>query len=411
MNPARPHPAPGGGEVRRLRLLLEYRGTAFHGWQVQPGLPTVQGILEETLAVLCRHPVRVHGAGRTDAGVHALGQVAHFDTSAPIPTERLAASLAGMLPDGLTCLQVAETGPEFEARGSASGKVYRYRILNRRAPPVLDAGLAWHVSRPLDVGAMRRALGPLLGRHDFSAYRAADCQNRDPVKELRRVEVGGEEGGPIHLEFEGSGFLKQMVRNLVGTAVEVGGGRRPPEEMVEVLRGRDRTRAGATAPAHGLYLARVLYPAPWAGPPSPRPRLVGAHHLALKVRDVEGVAAFWARTLALPVVARHLFPDGSLRSIWLDAGILLMVERSGVPGESHPARGPFAADPPGYHLLALRAPATDRAPWMAHLTRSGVAVEGRTGSTLYLRDPEGNRIGLSCWPATWSDPVPGEGER
>ena len=244
----------------QLRLVVEYEGTAYHGWQVQPNGPTLQAILELALATALREPVRVRGAGRTDAGVHACGQVASARvTRVPDDLDRLCRSLNALTPDDVAVREVAVVADDFDPRRSARSRVYEYRLWNAGAPSPFWRRWAWHVPQTLDVPAMASAVEVLLGEHDFAAFRAADA---DPVRStVRRVIESRlvDERPMLTYRIEASGFLKHMVRNIVGTLVEVGRGERPPEAMGSVLAGRDRTRAGATAPAHGLVLVAVRY--------------------------------------------------------------------------------------------------------------------------------------------------------
>ncbi len=250
------------GDQRTIRLTLEYDGSHFAGWQIQPEQRTVQGELKRALETLCGHELTVWGAGRTDAGVHARAQVAHFHTSSDVALRRLVRGIAGLCRPGLVATSAEEVDDAFHARRSATGKVYRYLVLARSVPSPLLAGRAWHVPFPLDVPLLGRELASVVGEADWSAYRASDCGAPDPVKELRRAELARAEADLLVLEFEGSGFLKQMVRALVGTAIDVARGRTAPGSMLRIREGRDRTAAGPTAPAHGLCLERVLYEAP-----------------------------------------------------------------------------------------------------------------------------------------------------
>ena len=245
-------------DQRTVRLTLEYDGSHFAGWQIQPDLRTVQGALKRALETLCGHPLTVYGAGRTDAGVHARAQVAHFHTRSAVPLPRLLRGIAGLCRPGLVATAAEEVDDRFHARRSATGKVYSYQLLARTVPSPLRVGRVWHVPWPLDLGVMEEELAALPARADWSAYRASDCAAPDPVKELRRARLT-ERDELLELEFEGSGFLKQMVRILVGTLVDVGRGRMAPGSMVVIREGGDRTAAGPTAPPHGLCLERVLY--------------------------------------------------------------------------------------------------------------------------------------------------------
>ena len=251
-------PAESSGAT--LKLTLEYDGTAFVGWQVQPNGPSVQAAVEAAIARLCGEPVRITGAGRTDAGVHARGQVASLRPPRELPLKAWTAGLNGLLPAEVACVH-AEVAPDgFDARRWARGKRYVYSIVESTVRSPLRRLRAWEIRQPLDVEAMRSAAAHLLGRHDFSALRSADCPARTTVREVRRVDLMQPAGSAdIAIVVEATAFLKHMVRNLVGTLVEAGHGRRTPESIVALLESRDRTRAGPTAPAQGLMLDEVFY--------------------------------------------------------------------------------------------------------------------------------------------------------
>lgn len=241
------------------KLTLEYHGAAFCGWQRQPEGTSVQQVLEDALATLHGGaPVRVTGAGRTDAGVHARGQVASFDA----PSERTASAytlgLESLLPPRVAVREAAPAPEGFDARRWALGKRYIYRILRSRLRSPLRDDFVWRVSAPLDAGAMREAALHMLGRRDFTSFRAAGCTAKTAVRELRRVDVK-EAGDEMVFVLEGDAFLRHMVRNIVGTLVDVGRGRHPPAWVEGVLAGLDRRLAGPTAPAQGLCLDEVFY--------------------------------------------------------------------------------------------------------------------------------------------------------
>jgi tRNA pseudouridine38-40 synthase len=244
----------------RYALLIEYDGRAFHGWQRQEGLATVQQAVEEAAAPLNGgEPAATMVAGRTDAGVHAEGQVAEITLAADLPPERLREALNFHTRPLPVAVRAAARAPEgWSPRFSALRRAYRYRILNRSARPALELGRVWHIQRRLDVDAMHRAAQTLLGKHDFSAFRAASCQAKDALRTLDRLDVSrfGEE---VVIVAEARSFLHHQVRNLVGTLAEVGFGRRPETWPRQVLDGRDRAKAGQTAPAEGLCFVRVEY--------------------------------------------------------------------------------------------------------------------------------------------------------
>jgi tRNA pseudouridine38-40 synthase len=243
--------------MRNIRLVIEYDGTDFAGWQIQARGRTVQGELTRVLDILLREPVCPIGAGRTDAGTHALGQVAHFHTRSDLPVGRIRQGLNGLLPADVAVRAADEVPPEFHARYSARSKRYRYRICAGKA--ALDRGQVWALSHPLDLEAMREAARILPGVHDFGAF----CR-QDPVPASLRCHLldCSWEGRERELvfEIEADRFLRHMVRIIVGTMAEIGAGRRPPAAMADLLAGGDRTRAGRTAPARGLCLLRVVYP-------------------------------------------------------------------------------------------------------------------------------------------------------
>jgi tRNA pseudouridine38-40 synthase len=253
-----------------VKLTLEYDGTRYVGWQTQPNGPSVQAEVERALAELHGGPRRVTGAGRTDAGVHALGQVASFREDAPLPLRAYVQGMNALLPADIA-VRAAGLEPEgFDARRSARGKRYRYRIVSAPTRAPLSRLQAWQLFRPLDLAGMRAAAAPLLGVHDFSAFRAADCDARHAVREVRRLDLLAPREGELALVIEATAFVRHMVRNIAGTLVEVGLGRRPPGSVAEALASRDRTRAGRTAPPQGLVLEEVFYGAQAAQGSPPR---------------------------------------------------------------------------------------------------------------------------------------------
>ncbi len=242
-----------------VKLVLSYDGTRYVGWQVQPNGPSIQAELERALGTLHKEPVRVTGAGRTDSGVHARAQVASFAVERPLPASAYVKGTNALLPEDVAVHGAEVREAPFDARRDARGKRYRYRIENLPTRAPLTRLQAWQVFRPLDVAAMQAAATPLLGRHDFGAFRAADCEAAHAVRELRRLEVLADGQGRIEVVAEATAFLKHMVRNLVGTLVEVGLGARAAASMEDLLASRDRRLAGRTAPPQGLLLDEVFY--------------------------------------------------------------------------------------------------------------------------------------------------------
>jgi len=244
--------------MRHLRILIEYDGSEFHGWQRQPGLRTVQGTLEEAIQTMTGETVAIRGAGRTDAGVHAAGQVASFALAAEIPEAGLLRGLNSFLPHDIAILDVREVPSDFDARFSARGKVYRYRIWNHLVRSPLHARAAWHCRSVLDLAAMRQAAAQLCGEHDFRAFRAADCERRTTVRIIRRLDID-RQGALVTIDVEATAFLKNMVRILVGTLVDLGRGKLTADAIDHMLRTGDRAAGGITAPPQGLTLLRVSY--------------------------------------------------------------------------------------------------------------------------------------------------------
>ena len=243
----------------RYRVIIEYDGTPFVGWQVQAAGVSVQGRLLEAIAKFCGEEASVRGAGRTDAGVHALGQVAHFDLARTWPTETVRAAVNFHLkPDPIAILDCEIAAADFDARFSAVARHYRYRILARPAPPMLDRDRVWWVPQPMNATAMREAAGLLVGRHDFTTFRAAGCQAKSPLKTLDRLSVASA-GEEIVIKASARSFLHNQVRSMVGSLKMVGEGKWDTGAVASALAARNRAACGPVAPARGLYLVKVDY--------------------------------------------------------------------------------------------------------------------------------------------------------
>ncbi|HEY0437050.1 MAG TPA: tRNA pseudouridine(38-40) synthase TruA [Phenylobacterium sp.] len=245
----------------RYRLTIEYDGGPYVGFQAQANGPSVQAALEAAILAFCGQALRVHAAGRTDTGVHATGQVIHIDLEKAWPAETVMNALnAHLRPQPVVVLDAAVVADDWHARFSATGRAYRYRILNRAAPPALEKGRAWHVKKPLDAQAMHRAAQVLVGQHDFTTFRDVACQAKSPVKTLDEVSVTrvGEE---VVLAFAARSFLHRQVRSMTGSIAEVGLGRWTAADLKAALEAADRTACGTVAPPEGLYLVAVSYEA------------------------------------------------------------------------------------------------------------------------------------------------------
>ncbi len=244
--------------MRSLRLLLEYDGTRYAGWQRQPHAPSIQAALEDAATSLLQAPHRVVGAGRTDAGVHALGQVAHLTTSSGLPPERIRDGLNALTPPDIVVRGVTEAPPAFHARRDARLRIYRYVVLTRGQPSALLRHYAHHVAGPLDLEAMKAGAAPLMGRHDFTAFRVSGTATASTTCTVVALRLERRDDFLL-FTVAADRFLRQMVRRIVGTLLHVGRDARPPDDVAAILHSRDNQRAGPAAPAHGLYLVRVLY--------------------------------------------------------------------------------------------------------------------------------------------------------
>ena len=254
--------------MRTLKLTIAYDGSAFHGWQIQPGVPTIQGALNEVASQITQEKIFVHGASRTDAGVHALGQVAHFRTRSPIPVEELQRALNALLPPSIRIMAAEEVGPDFHSRWLAQAKTYRYRIYRGIVLPPFEYQRVLHYSGPLDEGAMALAAREFQGEHDFETFAASsgseeDDRDRTAVRVIYSSEIIREtDRNEIAYLVRGRSFLRYMVRKIVGTLLEVGKGRLAPGDIRELFEARDRSRSGPTVPPEGLYLVSLEYPDP-----------------------------------------------------------------------------------------------------------------------------------------------------
>ncbi|MDI6795696.1 MAG: tRNA pseudouridine(38-40) synthase TruA [Desulfatibacillaceae bacterium] len=242
----------------RFCIIIEYDGTNYFGWQRQPGAPTIQEAIEDALAHIVRQPVVLHGSGRTDSGVHATGQCAHFDADTNLAPEVLEKALNSLLPQDIVIRSCLSAASDFHARKSAKSKLYSYSILNHRQRSPVGRFYCWHIVKPLDITAMEKAAAHFTGTHDFGAFEAKGSPRSSSVRTVTQAkwETDGQ-----HLTFfiEANGFLRHMVRNIVGTLVEVGRNRLAPDDIQRILESKDRGQAGPTAPAKGLFLRQVHY--------------------------------------------------------------------------------------------------------------------------------------------------------
>jgi tRNA pseudouridine38-40 synthase len=241
-----------------IRLTVEYDGTNYHGWQIQPNCESIQAVLERAVSTFFGAPIRITGSGRTDAGVHALGQVVNFSTAKEYSPYRIRRALNALTPPDITIKEVELVADSFDARRDAQSRVYEYHILNRPTPSPFLLKRAWHLHEQLNVDAMRAASACLIGEHDFTSFRAAGCDAGHPIRKVYRATIEPR-GELLVFTIEATAFLRHMVRNLVGTLVEVGKGERSPQAFADLLEARDRMKAGKTAPPHGLYLIEVKY--------------------------------------------------------------------------------------------------------------------------------------------------------
>ena len=246
--------------MTRWRLTIEYDGGPFMGWQRQDHGPSVQQTLEEALERMTGEKTSFTAAGRTDAGVHALAMPAHVDVAKPLTPHRLREGLNALVrPQPVSVLDVEKVADDWHARFTCVGRSYRYRILNRPAPPALERGRVWHIAVPLDVEAMQEAAAILVGRHDFTTFRSVHCQSDSPLKTLDRLEVS-RAGDEIHVEAAARSFLHHQVRSIVGCLALVGRGQWNPDDMRRALEAQDRAALGLNAPPHGLYFVEAVYP-------------------------------------------------------------------------------------------------------------------------------------------------------
>lgn len=246
---------------RNIRLILEYDGSRYHGWQRQNREITIQALIEEKIRVMTKESVKLIASGRTDAGVHAFCHVCNFITYSQIDPSSFKQGLNALLPEDIFVKQVEDVPVDFHSMYNAESKTYEYRILNQEDPNVFLRLYTWHISRHLDREEMRKCLSSLCGEHDFSTFKSTGSGNLNPVRKMMRAEIHEPDKGLLYFIFEANGFLRHMVRNIVGTVVEVGQGKIGSDDFVAIFQARDRTKAGVKAPPQGLFLTDVRYPA------------------------------------------------------------------------------------------------------------------------------------------------------
>lgn len=245
--------------AKNFKLTIEYDGTRYHGWQVQPNGPSIQQEIESALHTMTRQKIKLLGSGRTDAGVHALGQVANFTCNTAITPEAFQKGLNSILPDDIVIRHVMEVPLQFHARYDAKSKRYRYHILNQPVPSAIERHYTWWIRSPLDLSAMSEAAGYIIGEHDFKAFEGAGSPRSHTNRHVLEADVKGRTPGRITFSIRANGFLRYMVRNLVGTLVDVGLQKKPPKQIKKILESKDRNQAAATAPPTGLFLVQVYY--------------------------------------------------------------------------------------------------------------------------------------------------------
>jgi len=242
-----------------FKLIIEYDGSAYHGWQRQKTDRTLQGEIENALSTMTGQKITLLGSGRTDAGVHALGQVANFHCDTRLTAETFQKGLNGLLDDDIVIRDCQQADEDFHARYDVKSKTYHYRILNRQIPTAIHRQYLWFIRRKLDIDAMRSAIPHLLGKHDFKAFEGTGSPRAHTIRCISEAELVRHEDGYLTFEIEADGFLRFMVRNIVGTLADVGVGKIAPDDLPQILLSRDRSRAGATAPPQGLFLMNVRY--------------------------------------------------------------------------------------------------------------------------------------------------------
>jgi len=245
--------------MRNIKLTIEYDGTAYHGWQIQAQDITIQEAIEKALSTMTREKIRLSGSGRTDAGVHALGQVANFKTDSKIPADGFLAGLNSLLPDDIVITACEAVDDAFHARFSAKIKTYQYRIFNYRVPIAIGRQYAWHIRKKLDVSAMQQAIAHIIGTYDFKSFEGTGSPRDHTIRTVMQAEFAEKEDGYLIFEITSNGFLRYMVRNLVGTLADVGLLKTSPDEFKNILEAKNRDLAGATAPPQGLFLVNVSY--------------------------------------------------------------------------------------------------------------------------------------------------------
>jgi len=245
--------------IKNFKLILEYDGSAYHGWQRQSEDRTIQGTIEQALKQLTQMDITLIGSGRTDAGVHALGQVANFHCNTKLTPQAFLAGLNSLLPDDIVIKECCEIDNDFHARYCVKSKTYAYRILNRNVPSAIYRNYTWFIQKRLDKPLMKSAIDPIIGTHDFKAFEGSGSPRPHTIRYVQAAMLSEEEEDIFVFKITANGFLKFMVRNIVGTLVEVGIGKRNPDDIKEILLSKDRNRAGVTAPPHGLFLMSIEY--------------------------------------------------------------------------------------------------------------------------------------------------------